>query len=136
MKTPLIVVGALILNKKGEILLVSSHKWGNLFGVPGGKVKYGENIENALKREIKEETGLRIKVIKLVILLESIFSKEYKKKQHMIFLDYLCRTGSSTVKLDKRELQEYRWIKPTKALQLRNLDSFTKRFIKEYLKTM
>ena len=134
MKFPQVVVGALILNKKGEILLVKSHKWKNLWGLPGGKLKYGESIASALKREVKEETGMKIKVVKMITLQEAIFSKEFHGKKHFIFIDYLCSTNSSKVRLDKRELQEYLWIKPNKALKLKNLDSFAKRFIEEYLK--
>lgn len=38
----------------------------NLFDLPGGRVEYGEDLENSLKREIKEETSLIAKKIKLL----------------------------------------------------------------------
>lgn len=58
-------VGACIKNKKGEILL---QKRGdkNLWGFPGGAVELGESLEEAVIREIFEETGLKISVEKLL----------------------------------------------------------------------
>ena len=53
-------MGALIFNAAGEVLMVRTHKWSNLWGIPGGKIKWGEPSEDALRREIKEETDLEI----------------------------------------------------------------------------
>ena len=55
-------VGALIINNKKEILLVKSHKWlNNKYSVPGGHVEIGESFEEAIIREVKEETGLALR---------------------------------------------------------------------------
>ena len=40
--------------------MIRTHKWSNLWGIPGGKIKWGEPSEAALRREIKEETGLAV----------------------------------------------------------------------------
>ncbi len=53
-------VGALIFNPQGKLFLVKSYKWGNKYTIPGGHIELGENIKQALKREIKEETGMDI----------------------------------------------------------------------------
>ena len=59
-RPPLATVGALIFNSKNEVLMIRTHKWSNLWGIPGGKIKWGETSEAALRREILEETGLKI----------------------------------------------------------------------------
>jgi len=66
MKKPLGVVGKAIIRKNGKILLLQrSTKSGfdpGLWELPGGKIDYGENLVEALKREVKEEVGLDIKI--------------------------------------------------------------------------
>ena len=39
---PIVTVGALIFNAAGEVLMIRTHKWSNLWGIPGGKIKWGE----------------------------------------------------------------------------------------------
>ena len=41
---PLATVGALIFNGAGEVLMIRTHKWSNLWGIPGGKIKWGETV--------------------------------------------------------------------------------------------
>src|SRR5208283_5235208 len=40
---PLATVGGLIFNEAGEVLMIRTHKWSNLWGIPGGKIKWGES---------------------------------------------------------------------------------------------
>ncbi len=62
------VVGIIPLNDE-EILMV---KFGKEYGLPGGIVKHNETLEKAIKREIKEETGLEIKKIKKIYTNKSL----------------------------------------------------------------
>ena len=56
----IVAVGGLIENDEGKILMVKSPDRG--WEVPGGQVEAGETLTDALKREIKEETGIDIEV--------------------------------------------------------------------------
>ena len=105
-------VGALIINSENKILLVKSHKWMNgKYSVPGGHVEIGESFEEAIIREVKEETGLDIVPKRLFMIQECVRPKEFFKKKHFIFFDYICQTENIKVQLDERELQEYNWFK-------------------------
>ena len=73
-------VGAIILNNKNEILLVKSNKWKGSYVIPGGHIEFGEDIENALQREIMEETGLNIYDIKLLGLQQCIYNDKFYEK--------------------------------------------------------
>jgi ADP-ribose pyrophosphatase YjhB (NUDIX family) len=54
-------VMAWIENDQGSILLVRQSAGQKLWTLPGGKVKRNESLERALRREVQEETGLRVK---------------------------------------------------------------------------
>ena len=108
MSYPEPTVGAVILNPEGKVLLCKSHKWENKWVIPGGHIELGEKMEDALRREIQEETGLRIYSAELLGIKESIFSDTFHEPKHFIFIDYLCRTNSSEVILND-EAQEYAW---------------------------
>jgi len=130
---PKIVIGALIYNEEKKIFLGKSNKWGDRWIVPGGHLELGETFVECIKREVREETNLEISNIELIGIQESIFSKEFHKKRHMIFLDYCCLVNnSSDIKLND-EIQEYIWIKPEEALEKLILAKTTVNFIKSYI---
>jgi len=132
MNYPEPIVGALILSGDGEVLLIRQAKWSDQYCIPGGHIELGETIEQALLREVKEETGLDADVIKLLGVQDHIYSGSFHKKKHFIFLDYLCGAESKEVVLDNREAQEYLWIKPEKAFDL-NLAEGTRNSILQLL---
>ena len=125
-------VGGLIVNGEGKILLVKSHKWFDSYTLPGGHIELGETMAEAVKREVKEETGLEVEVKEMLLAQEAIFAPEFYKKKHFIFFDFLCRSKDQTVKLDQEELQDYVWVYPGAAYNLK-LDSFTRKTLDRYL---
>lgn len=65
--THIVAVDGIVKNEKNQILLVkNSYKC--IYTMPGGQVEIGENLMDALTREIKEETGVNISVEKLVCI--------------------------------------------------------------------
>jgi nucleoside triphosphatase len=129
---PEATVGALVINDRGEVLLVRSFKWGDKYTVPGGHIELGERAEDAIVREVKEETGLDCTAIELVIVQQAIYPRDYHKHEHYIFLDYTCKARNSNVRLDGRELQSYVWVKPEDALKM-NLEEYTRNFVVKYI---
>jgi len=132
---PEATVGALIVNDRREVLLVRSNKWGEKYTVPGGHIELGERAEDAIVREVKEETGLDSVAEDLLIVQQAIYPKDYQKHEHYIFMDYICKALSSEVKLDGRELQSYVWVRPEDALKL-DLEEYTRRFVVKYLEKL
>jgi phosphoglycolate phosphatase-like HAD superfamily hydrolase/ADP-ribose pyrophosphatase YjhB (NUDIX family) len=115
---PIATVGALIFNSTGQALMVRTHKWSNLWGIPGGKIKWGEPSEDALRREIKEETNLDIVDIEFILVQDCIHSKEFYRDAHFILLNYTCRcTGEVDVRLNE-EAREFRWLTVEDALKI------------------
>ena len=133
MARPVVTVGAIVERDDGRILLFRTHKWRGLLGLPGGKVERGEALEDALRREILEETGLSIQEIHFVTVQDSIDSPEFFRPSHMILLNYHCRTNGREVKLNA-EAEAFLWVTPTEALAM-DLNMPTRRLIECWLST-
>ena len=114
---PIATVGALIHDGQGKLLMIRTHKWSDLWGIPGGKIERGESCEAALIREIREETALDISGIQFVMVQESIFSPAFIRPEHFILLNYLAKSGSHAVTLND-EAEEFRWVTMEEAFTL------------------
>jgi nucleoside triphosphatase len=126
------IAGALIVNENSEILLIESPKWSSKYTIPGGHIEIGETIEDAIKREVKEEVGLDVEFKKILLVQDAIFSEEFHKRKHFIFLECICESKGGDVKTDHKEAVGYLWTTPEKALEL-DIDTFTRKFIEKYL---
>lgn len=125
------IAGTFIQNYKGEIILIKTHKWNGKYCVPGGHIEVGETIEQALKREAKEEMGLDVYEPKFLVLHEYLPDGSFHKSRHFLFLNYLLKTDSTEVTLND-EAESFVWVKPKDALKL-PLEHYTKKTIEEYL---
>jgi phosphoglycolate phosphatase len=125
---PVVTVGGLIFNNSGEVLLVRTHKWSNLWGISGGKVKWGETSEDALRRELKEETNLEVADVKFVLVQDCIHSKEFYRDAHFVLLNYTCRCVPPVEVRLNDEAQEFRWLKPEAALRM-SINAPTRRLL-------
>jgi phosphoglycolate phosphatase len=114
---PIATVGALIHDGTGKLLMIRTHKWGNRWGIPGGKIERGESSTSALLREIHEETALTLTDIHFSLVQDSIDSPEFIRPEHFLLLNYIARATTTAVILN-HEAQEFRWLSPTDALAL------------------
>jgi len=114
---PIATVGALIHDGGGKVLMIRTHKWSDLWGIPGGKIERGESSEAALKREIREETGLEISDIRFVMSQDCIDSPEFIRPEHFILLNYLAKASSHVVTLND-EAEHFRWVSLDEAFKL------------------
>ena len=108
-------VGAIIM-KDGKILMVDSEKNDYLYSV-GGRVKFGETTEEAIIREVWEETGVRMEIDRLGFVHENYF------------------VGDSPIHSGKLiyEISFYFYMKVPEDFSLKN-NIFTEGYGKEYLK--
>lgn len=121
---PVATVGALIHDGAGKILMIRTHKWSNLWGIPGGKIERGESSEDALRREILEETALDITDIRFVMVQDCIDSPEFIRSEHFLLLNYIARASCHDVALNT-EAEEFLWLTMEEALVL-ELNAATK----------
>ncbi len=108
---PVVGVGAVILNE-GKILL---EKRKNLPGkgkwsIPGGLVELGERIENAVIREVQEETGLDVADPCLVDVVDNVdIDDEGRVKYHFVIVDYLV-TAKKGVAKAASDADDLKWV--------------------------
>ena len=104
-----LVVGALLV-RKSEVLVLrrrSEEFMGGMFELPSGRVEEGETLKDALKREVREETGLRIKTI-----LDYLGSFDYQSgsgKPTRQF-NFSAEPFLGKLKLSPTEHDMYQWI--------------------------
>ena len=92
-KHPLPGVGALII-RRNKIVLVERGRdpLKGYWSLPGGLIEPGEKIEDALVREVREETGLLVRPAKMFEIFERIMPDAAGRAEyHYILHDYLCR---------------------------------------------
>jgi ADP-ribose pyrophosphatase YjhB (NUDIX family) len=90
-------VGALIFTRagrRGPILLVErgGKPLKGYWSLPGGLVEPGEQLEDAVRREVKEETGLEIQPMRLFEIFQRIMRDEQGRVEyHYVLADYVCK---------------------------------------------
>ncbi len=110
---PLILIGshAIILNEKDEVLLQLRTDF-NRWGIIGGALEYNETLEDALKREVFEETGLIIKNPELFRTYSGPdFFQIYPSgdQVHGVLVVYICREFYGELVCNQSESKELRF---------------------------
>lgn len=107
---PLVTVGGLLRDATGNVLLVRTRKWSGKWGIPGGKVELGETLEEAFRREIREETGLELRDPRLVMVQEAINHPEFFRPAHFVLVNYVADVAGARpgVTLND-EAEEFAW---------------------------
>ncbi|ULL18777.1 NUDIX hydrolase [Paenibacillus sp. H1-7] len=119
MPTHIVAVGGIVENGQGEILLVKTHNEGWVY--PGGQVEAGENLIDALCREIKEESGIDTVVEQLI----GVYSNTSGYKWHdgvtdvptKVMLDFICKPVGGQL-CTSEETSESRWVSKEHVLDM------------------
>lgn len=115
----IVAVGGIVENEDGNILLVKTQHGG--WVCPGGQVEVGENLMDALSREIKEESGIDTVISHLI----GVYSNTGIYKWHdgvtdittKVMLDYVCRPVGGEL-CTSEETSNSRWVAKDKVLDL------------------
>ena len=111
---PFLAVSAAILRDE-KVLLVRRERAPaqGLFSLPGGVVELGETLQEAIEREVAEETGLRVEPIALAGFREVVDrDADGRIRRHFVILCFAARWREGEPVLNE-ELSESRWVTPT-----------------------
>lgn len=114
-------VSGYITNQDNEVLLIRTNWRSDTWELPGGQVEKGETLIEALKREIKEETGIDVKILGVT----GIYSNLSRNILNIVFRGVPI---GGTLNSDSHETLDVKFVQLTK----NNFDSYIKRLhIKE-----
>lgn len=106
--------GAVIEDVAGKVLLVRHVParggfWQGKWICPGGSVRVGESIEDAIQREVMEETNLEIKLTRSLVPFERIVKSGDRVDLHVIYIDYLAEVVGGELRPDD-DVGEAIWV--------------------------
>jgi 8-oxo-dGTP diphosphatase len=124
---PVVGVGGVIIDN-GRALLIrrGSEPLRGEWSIPGGTLELGESLQEGVRRELHEETGLEVRVLELIEVFDRIFpddaslpsERKQRPRFHFVIVDYLCeriggepRAGSDVTDVvfaSEDELRQYR----------------------------
>ncbi|MGA5691755.1 NUDIX hydrolase [Cytobacillus pseudoceanisediminis] len=109
------VVYALIYNKDSEQILMVNNK-GQGWSLPGGAVEKNESLEQAVVREVEEETGLTIKAGNVLAVNEAFFQE---KGHHALFITFEANILERECEIRyEEEITEIKWVDLQRANKL------------------
>ncbi|WP_139997529.1 NUDIX hydrolase [Paenibacillus paridis] len=129
MPTHIVAAGGIVEDGHGNILLVKTEHDGWVF--PGGQVEAGEDLMEALVREVQEESGIEV----VVSLLIGVYSNTGVYKWHdgvtdvptKVMLDFICQPIGGSLAISE-ETSEVRWVDRDEVLEFITSEAIRNRY--------
>ena len=94
-------VGAVVLDGSGRVLLVKHHPsdeprkffWKGRWICPGGMLDFGESLEEGARREVREETGLDIEIVRPLAPADRLILWNGRKYMQVVYIDFMARAA-------------------------------------------
>lgn len=103
--------------------------YANYWDFPGGKLEVGENVHEALEREVMEETSLKSKSGNPIFCFHETLEKTDKTKRHVLFIVYECDITPGEIKISW-EHTDYKWATKDEILSL-DIENFLREFLEK-----
>lgn len=110
---PVVAVGAIVV-KAGKVLLVRRRREPSrgLWSLPGGAVRRGEGLREAVAREVTEECGIDVRVEEVVEVMDRIYTDpEGHVRYHYVIIDFLASWRKGRLQAAS-DISEALWVDP------------------------
>ena len=99
-------IACFALIERGGAYLMARRRDIGWWNLPGGGLEAGETVEQGVAREVREEIGVAIRIVRLV----GVYSKPQKQE---VVLTFLCKLADDTPPTTSDEISEVGWFPPT-----------------------
>ncbi len=109
---PVVGVGGVVV-RDGRVLLIRRGKPPLLrqWTIPGGTVELGETLQEAVVREMREETALEVQPLDVLTIFDRIEREGDEVRYHFVIVDFLCRASGGEARAGSDAL-EVAWVGP------------------------
>lgn len=107
---PLVSVGAAVVDGTRLLIRRAQEPSKGLWSVPGGVIELGETVQDAVIREVREETGIDVQIERLVDVADAIIRDDQGKVRfHYVVIRYLTRP-LTTIAKPRSDVSEAEWV--------------------------
>jgi 8-oxo-dGTP diphosphatase len=135
---PLVGVGGVVVHRNRVLLIQrGGEPLKGEWSIPGGVLELGETLEAAARRELKEETGLKVEPLQVLKIFDRIMREGVRVRYHYVIVDYACRLKGGRLApasdvlearwVRRQDLPQYHLSKKATAVVLQALQYFSKR---------
>lgn len=103
-------VGGVVIHRNRALLVLRGREpLKGQWSIPGGLVELGEELTAAVRRELKEETGLSVRPVATIAAFDRIQRQSRRVRYHFVIVDYLCRLKGGKLK-PASDVLDARWV--------------------------
>jgi ADP-ribose pyrophosphatase YjhB (NUDIX family) len=108
---PLVGVGGVVIHRHRALLIRrGTEPLKGEWSIPGGLVELGEELTAAVRRELREETGLDVEPLECMAVFDRILREGERVKYHYVIADYLCRREGGRLR-PASDVVDARWVR-------------------------
>ena len=108
---PIVGVGGVVIRGNRVLLIRRGREpLKGEWSIPGGMLELGESLTDGVKREVLEETGLRVRPLEALMVLDRVEKNGERVRYHYVIVDYVCRPTGGRLKSGS-DVLDARWVK-------------------------